>query len=221
MLVFDLDDTLYSELEFVQSGFAAVHARLLALDYPEQPYAQTFWDVFEVQGSGRVFNAGLDALQCRYSPELIGKLVHTYRHHDPTISPRSGIPELLEAAVAAGFRLGIITDGAPAIQPGKLQALKLSHLFEEVICTDELGPDRRGWKPSPLPFATLEERADLEGPAMMYIGDNPTKDFDGALARGWKAVRLRLPDQLHHEQPTPPGVTEVDAVSKVAGAWAA
>ena len=62
MIVFDLDDTLYLERQFVISGFQAVEDHLKTKGKPPHPYATRFLDVLDRDGSGRVFNKVLDAL---------------------------------------------------------------------------------------------------------------------------------------------------------------
>ena len=32
---------------------------------------------------------------------------------------------------------------------------------------------------------------------LVYIGDNPSKDFDAPALLGWRSIRLRLPGQVH------------------------
>jgi len=218
MLVFDLDDTLYSELEFVVSGFAAVEHHLHTHEFPQHNYANVFWGIFQNQGSGHVFNAGLDQLDVQYTTDQIKALVSVYRHHSPSITARAGIDRILAQTGSNQIRLAVITDGDQKIQTGKLQSLGLLEQFEIILCTDELGPDRFGWKPSTLPFETIESRSGLVGASLAYVGDNPHKDFQGAQQRGWQTVRLRLDDQLHHSAPTPAGVIEVHSVDEILGA---
>ena len=214
-VVFDLDDTLYLERGFVTSGFSAVQERLVSLGHPPANYAQTFLTLIEQNGSGKVFDDALAAHGIRPNPALIGDLVHTYRHHTPSLEPQPGVVTLLERLSGQGVRLGVITDGAVSIQRGKLTALGLTSYFHTILATDALGPERVGWKPSTLPFITLEESLGLSGAALTYVGDNPTKDFIGAQARGWACARLRVPGQLHTRLKTPEGVAEVDSVAEL------
>lgn len=208
MVVFDLDDTLYFEREFVVSGFGAVERRLMALGHPASGACALFLSLLDRDGSGRVFDDGLSALGIEPSPGLVSDLVDTYRHHVPTLTPGPGIQSLLDELAADGIRLGLITDGAVDIQTGKLVALGLDERFEIVLPTDALGPDRVGWKPSTRPFEAVETETGLTGSELVYVGDNPDKDFIGAAARGWHCIRYRRPEQLRAERPTPTEVTE-------------
>jgi putative hydrolase of the HAD superfamily len=209
MVVFDLDDTLYLERQFVVSGFGAVEAHLVAKGLPCSGAADVFLALLAAHGSGRVFNLGLEHFSVSPSPELVAELVSTYRHHAPTLSPQPGIKALLVALGSAGIRLGVITDGDVAVQRGKLDALGLANLFEVILATDGLGPNRIGWKPSTRPFEFVEDASGLSSNALTYVGDNAVKDFVGATKRGWHCVRLRMDGQLRVSVDTPSGVLEV------------
>jgi len=62
----------------------------------------------------------------------------------------------------------------------------------------------------------MEEKAGLPGAELTYVGDNPLKDFDGALRRGWKCLRLRLRHQIHEAAETPLPVPEVRSTEELA-----
>ncbi|MDY0404724.1 HAD-IA family hydrolase [Virgibacillus sp. 179-BFC.A HS] len=75
------------------------------------------------------------------------------------------------------IKTGIITDGYASAQRQKLNALKASCYFDEIIVTDELGEKGEYWKPHPLAFSLMKEKLGVEFDEMCYIGDNPEKDF--------------------------------------------
>jgi putative hydrolase of the HAD superfamily len=218
MVVFDLDDTLYLERQFVVSGFAAVENHLVAKGMACSGAADVFVGLLDTHGSGRVFDLGLEHFSVPPSAELVAELVSTYRHHAPTLSPQPGIKTLLTALGAAGVRLGVITDGDVTVQQGKLDALGLADCFEVIVATDALGPDRVGWKPSTRPFEFVEDASGLSSNALTYVGDNAVKDFVGASKRGWQCVRLRMDGQLRVSAETPPGVLEVLDISSLSSA---
>ncbi|MHC4890349.1 MAG: HAD family hydrolase, partial [Planctomycetota bacterium] len=76
-VVFDLDDTLYDEVEYCRSGFEAV-AEFLA-DLPDVPPAErifgAFWKQFTAGNRTKTFNTVLDELDIGYDDELIGELI--------------------------------------------------------------------------------------------------------------------------------------------------
>jgi len=195
-VVFDLDDTLYAERDFVRSGFEAVAVwgeGALGLDAAES--LEEMLAIFEQEGSGRVFNAWLAAHDLPLEPWL-GQAIEVYRGHRPKIRPFPDAVPALER-LSGKFRLGLVTEGPARAQRNKLEALGLGDFFEAVVI---LGfEDRERWKPDPYPFGLLLERMGLEGEQALYVGDNPAKDFKGARAAGMGAVRLRRPEGLHFQ----------------------
>ena len=86
-VVFDLDDTLYDELDYCRSGFRAV-AESIA-DLPDAPSAKRIfdrlWKQFTAGNRTKTFNAALDDLGISYDDQIIQKLIKTYRNHLPKI----------------------------------------------------------------------------------------------------------------------------------------
>jgi putative hydrolase of the HAD superfamily len=122
-------------------------------------------------------------------------LVQIYRQHPPAI----GLPEDVAASLtrlsAAGMRLGIVTDGTAAMQAAKVRALGLERWCSPIILTDRLGVGKG--KPHPAAFETMAAHWGLGPGQLVYVGDNPRKDFIGPRRLGWMTVRLRRQGQLH------------------------
>jgi putative hydrolase of the HAD superfamily len=186
-VVFDLDDTLYPESAYVRSGFRAV-AQEAARRYgvaADQAYAE-LERLFEDGVRGDTFDRWLKA---RAIDGDVADLVAAYRSHVPTIDPFPEVPELLER-LAKRYALGLLSDGEPEIQYGKLDALGLRYFFDAVLVSGELGPD--AWKPSPRGLITLLQRMGGVGPAeAVYVSDNPAKDFKAAREAGMRSIRVR------------------------------
>lgn len=86
VLVFDLDDTLYNEATYMQSGFKAVASYLesqLLLNRSEVYHRAIA--IEREYGRGKVFDILLRELN-QYSYQLKAKCVSVYRLHDPVIS---------------------------------------------------------------------------------------------------------------------------------------
>ena len=96
--------------------------------------------------------------------------------------------------------LGLVTDGDPAGQQAKLDALDLAPYFTTVVLSDELGRAHR--KPDPLPFQVALRDLDVRPTRAIYIGDRPSKDVAGAAAAGLAAVRVRTGEW--HDEPDDP-----------------
>ena len=175
-VVFDLDDTLYSEKDYIRSGFAAAS--------PEN--AAALW---------AAFSAGKPAFDTVVPTEKAAAL-ERYRSHFPNISLYDGVAEMLTRIRKSGKKLGLLTDGRPEGQRQKIIALGLRELFDEIIITDELGGAMYR-KPCDRAFCLMRERLDVPYTEMIYIGDNPAKDFIAPEKLGMKTLYFKNPDGLY------------------------
>jgi putative hydrolase of the HAD superfamily len=186
VVVFDLDDTLFPEKEFVLSGFQAVDNWVLQ-QYSISGFYEFAKQLFIDGKRGNIFNITLEQLEIKYDIGLIEKLVWVYRSHKPNI-------KLYEDAVWAikylnsHKLLGIITDGFLETQRNKVAALEIVPYLSKIIYSDEYG--REFWKPSQKPYLKLMESLGCLGSECVYIGDNPAKDFVAAKKMGWKTIRI-------------------------------
>jgi len=188
-VVFDLDDTLYSEKEYVRSGLAAI-SRCVPL---EQDDFITLWNSFN-QGNKPID----DVLHQKglYSENVKNELLQNYRSHFPKIHLFNGAKEFLEAWKAASLshKLGLITDGRVEGQNNKIDSLSIRHIFDEIIITDELagrtGNVMRFRKPNAIAFQIMRERLGINYSRLVYIGDNPNKDFSTPLSLGMHVIRF-------------------------------
>ncbi|MET9253263.1 HAD family hydrolase [Streptomyces sp. NPDC003717] len=97
----------------------------------------------------------------------------------------SGVREGLEALRAAGWTIGLATNGAGDIQRAKLAATGLAPLFHGICVSGEVGvrkPERRF-----LEAAAAECGVPLSGGGWM-VGDNPETDVAGARAAGLRTL---------------------------------
>ena len=196
VLVFDLDDTLIFETEYVQSALAAVDQHLQA-NYRIQGFLAAAQLRFEQGQRTQLFDAVLTQLHRAPDPRLIHELLMVYRHHRPQIHLLSDVHACLTESRAL-CSLALITDGYQATQRAKIDVLALDKFFETIIVTDELAAHGSAWKPDPRAFEMIMDRFKVEGSQCCYVGDNPKKDFVGARQLGWKTVRIRRAQGLHY-----------------------
>lgn len=212
-LVFDLDDTLYAERDYVRSGFkAAVQALPATL---RSSVETECWSRFIGGSRVDIFDSVLRQ-HGLHDPALVMQMVTAYREHKPSIAlDPAATPILLQARIAGCF-IGIITDGRSAGQHAKIEALGLAALVDAVICTDDLG--REFWKPHPRAYTMMAHAATAEPRECAYVGDNPAKDFLAPNELGWLTVMLRRDEAVHDQGRVPaggtPGVT-IDALPQV------
>jgi putative hydrolase of the HAD superfamily len=188
-LIFDLDDTLYPEKDFVLSGYRAV-ARYVA-DGGGCNFDRAFAVMaaaLQAQGRHGAFPALLAQFPGRPIP--MDELVDVYRRHIPEISLFPGYRALLQE-FARHYRLGVITDGLPAVQERKVRALGLEGILDKIVYSWEYGQDRE--KPHPHSFSLMMESLDTEPASSLFVGDNPDKDGRGALNAGMSYAQVRPP----------------------------
>jgi putative hydrolase of the HAD superfamily len=207
-IVFDMDDTLYLERDYVRSGFSAVASTA------PQPKAtfQTLWEWFEAGVRGDTFNRILEADSEWAARTTVSDLISIYRSHTPDIELLPEAAALLSELRAAGVSIGVLTDGPKISQQLKVSALGLEAKTDHVLMTDTLG--REHWKPSEKGFIWMEQRLEAHGSQLVYIGDNPKKDFIAPKARAWKTVRLRMDGQLRQrlESPNEMATAEMECI---------
>ena len=117
ILIFDLDDTLYAEKEFVKSGFKAV-SRYLHLKFKlnEKKIFLQLLKILKENGRGKVFDNL--CLQLKLKKKfLVKKLIQVYRTHDPKISLSKDAIKILKHC--SEFSKYIITDGNYLVQKKK------------------------------------------------------------------------------------------------------
>jgi putative hydrolase of the HAD superfamily len=192
-LVFDLDDTLYAEREFVLSGFHAVDV-WMAERHGVKGFFEAAGRIFAAGRRGRIFDEALPMLGVEPSAGLVADLLSVYRTHEPRISLFLDAREILGWATSR-MGLALITDGFSKVQNRKIRALGLDTAISCRIVTDELG--REFWKPHPESYRRVMSQFPGRAEGYLYVGDNPRKDFIGARGLGWRTIRIRRPIGEH------------------------
>ena len=218
-VVFDLDDTLCMERDYVRSGFSAVAERVHELaGVPEREVFGYLWAGFESGERGRSF----DKLRETYRPVAscfeVDELVELYRNHVPRIALSSEAREVLTAIRGADLKIGIISDGPLESQSAKVKALGLDSVVDVVILTDTWG--RPFWKPNAKGYLTAAESLWLVNEELCYVGDNPKKDFCTPKSLGWLTVRVRHAAQERHRlEPASEHYAPDITVDSLTSAW--
>ncbi|MCX5895524.1 MAG: HAD family hydrolase [Proteobacteria bacterium] len=196
LVAFDLDDTLYPEIEFVKSGFNAVAMYLRNRFELKVDVYSTLWDLFFKGERRETFNKTLQILGLDYTEGLVKSLVQLYRTHAPGIALYPDARDILETLYGR-MKLGLITDGYLEVQKNKVRALQVEAYFDRCIFTDEKG--KEAWKPSPWGYQKMMGHFSLRGEQCVYVGDNRLKDFAGAKLLGWKTCHIMRNNGLYRD----------------------
>lgn len=195
-VVFDLDDTLYDEIDYCRSGFGAA-ADFLA-GWPDVPSAEcifaALWRQFTSGNRSRTFNAALDGLGMGYDQRRIGELIDVYRNHVPKIELPQDSRDIL-AELSTKYTLALLTDGFLPAQQLKVQALSIERYFAGIVYTEQLGRDC--WKPSPAGFERVLQSLGARPDNAVYVADNEEKDFIAPNRLGFVTVQLLRRGCIH------------------------
>lgn len=218
-VVFDLDDTLYPEYDYVKSGFRFAAAELAALleknvpenetgipirQRPEAVCRRTEEDWYDYliavyHADGKPIDAALE--ESGLTDEASKKrILQAYRYQQPELNLYPWADELIAWLTGEGGltknHIGIITDGRPEGQHAKLLALNLAERVGEIVITDELGgPQFR--KPCDVAFRIIQLRMGLPMERILYVGNNPAKDLKAPRALGMKTMLFDNPQCIH------------------------
>ena len=179
VVIFDLDDTLYSEKDYVRSGFDAI-----AKEFPNiDSLSQKLWNAFLENKPAIDY-----VLENENMLSKKQKCIDIYRNHKPTLNLYPGIMSML-SRIKTSKHLGLITDGRENGQLSKLETLGLNRVFEKIIITDSLGGAMYR-KPNDRAFILMHEYFGSPFNRMCYIGDNINKDGVAPAKLGMKFIHF-------------------------------
>lgn len=185
IIVLDLDDTLYDERTYMTSGFYAVakHLEVRFSIKADHTYSEMLAEL-EKSKTG-VFNKVL-AKHDLLSKKMIHECLMVYRKHKPNIRLYPDALRFLEEN--REVPIYIITDGNSLVQRLKIQALNLDLFVKRSYMTWKKGQAYA--KPSPYFINLIAQNEGVKLEEIVYIGDNPEKDFVGIKKLGYKTVRI-------------------------------
>jgi putative hydrolase of the HAD superfamily len=177
VVVFDLDDTLYQEIDYVESAFKEIAERIGHLDLCHQ-----MMDWFK---AGRNVFVELNGYLGVDTP--IQDYLEIYRLHKPSINLSQEVKTVLEILKTNNCVLGIITDGRRISQMNKIESLNLLEYFDisNIVISEVFGSE----KPSMLNYLFFEQK--YPGSDYFYVGDNPDKDFYAPNCLEWHTIMLK------------------------------
>lgn len=208
----DLDDTLYAETDYVDSGYRAI-APVIAEAAGIPADEALFHLRYEFRKFGRT-GAFDRVLRTLGAPSLpVSKLVEVYREHVPDIAFYPHAEEAL-IRLSSVAPVAIVTDGTPAMQRRKVTALGLGTRVNAVVYCWECQA------PKPEVGGYLKAAAELGAdPARAFVvGDDPFHDMAAAQALGVGAARVRTGRLADLDHPMP-GVTEHSSFAAFTGAF--
>jgi putative hydrolase of the HAD superfamily len=188
-VIFDLDNVLYDERDYVFAAFRSI-ARFLSgrsRFSEDEIYAKLVCD-FQKKGSmypwlfnDAVADFGLDQ-------NLIEDILRLYATVDEPLSLFAESENTLLGLRRLGLKLALVTNGGVRVQRNKIRLLGLEKFFDVVVLARETegGKD----KPDPEVYRVALQKLGVGAEAALCVGDNPFTDFWGAKRLGIRTVRL-------------------------------
>lgn len=166
---FDLDDTLYHEMDYVHSAFRAIAHKYGSKYYQLMISAPSVAEAFDTPGI------------------KIDDLLQIYRNHIPDITLPVSSLYTLEALKKSGHTLALITDGRVSTQYNKISSLGLDRIIspDMIYVSEEFGQGKI------TGGAMRDIMVKCPSDSYMYVGDNLTKDFVRGNELGWATVCLK------------------------------
>ena len=188
VVVFDLDDTLYNEIEFVYSGFNAV-SKYFSNKYNinKVEFFDNMVEILNKFGRGQVFDLVLKKFYI-YNKINLKKSISIYRLHSPKINLPDESIETLKYIKNNNIPIYIVTDGNKIVQSKKIEALKVEKYVNKVYITHRYG--LKYSKPSTYCFKKILELEKCSYNEVVYIGDNVNKDFINIKKLGFRTIRI-------------------------------
>jgi putative hydrolase of the HAD superfamily len=186
--VFDLDDTLYSEIDYLKSAFKSIAKEL------EPVIFNSLYDEMLrlYLSGGNTFKFLIEKF-----PEknlTVEKLLYLYRNHYPNITLRVGVLEMFKEIRKKNGKIGLITDGRSITQRNKIQALGIEEYFSRIVISEEFGCQ----KPSVVLFESF--MGECDNLSLYYFGDNILKDFIAPRKLGWNCIGLLNDENIHKKE---------------------
>lgn len=175
VVVFDLDDTLYNEIEYLKSAY-----RHIAQNIDEDSWPKLYTLMFSLYRTGNnVFDYLVQQHSCNKDV-----LLELYRNHQPSIQPFPGVLEFFRNIRRCNGKIAIVTDGRSRTQRNKIQSLGIGSLVDHVVISEELGTE----KPDKNNFLAVEKQFNRS--KYFYVADNVRKDFDAPRSLGWQGILI-------------------------------
>ncbi|MDH2443129.1 HAD family hydrolase [Amnibacterium sp. CER49] len=207
VVLFDLDDTLFSHRGAVDDGLLATLDTLERIAHLDDAAEQRRWTELEEHHYARYLTGELDYLGQRrarardflapygtvleddeaetWFEEYLARYRAAFRLHDDALPCLDELERRLP-----GVRFGIITNGDLAFQTAKLEALGLTDRVEHLVTSGELGVA----KPDPRIFGAALTLFGARPGEAAYIGDRLVTDAVGAARAGLTGVWLNRTD---------------------------
>lgn len=198
-IFFDVDDTLYDQVDTFQRAYDTVFGERFELDIKElfKARGRRSDEVFEASQKGIITMEEMYIYRGQKAFEDIGieitadealALQEAYARCQANLIMPETTRQMLDNLKKQDILLGVITNGPSAHQWKKVNVLKLQSWMkkENLIVSGDIGIN----KPDRGIFDEAKARIGSEIEEFWFVGDNYANDILGAKNAGWKALWL-------------------------------
>jgi putative hydrolase of the HAD superfamily len=198
-VVFDLDDTLISEKKYVFNIFRMISYEISKKVSVESNKLHDLMKKLFEEDSMYVFDRLIKKIPVIKNFYTVDKLISMYRECYPEIDVYDDVYETMAYLYQRKIKLGIITDGYFNTQSHKIDKLNNKELISQVIINDE--NNKKAWKPAIYSFNEICVRLNVKPNELIYVGDNPQKDFYVGKSLNIITVRIIRDDSIKKNLP--------------------
>jgi putative hydrolase of the HAD superfamily len=188
-VIFDLDNVLYDERDYVFAAYREI-AAFLSKRYglsDKMIYRKLVHDLRKKSSMyPRLFNDLLDDLGL--DPSLLRDLLLIYANVAPPLCLFLEAESVLQTLRKRGIKLALVTNGGIGIQRNKIRLLHLEKYFDAVIYARDMGEGNE--KPYPEAYRVALQELGVKPEETLCVGDNPYTDFWGAKKLGIRSIRV-------------------------------
>lgn len=190
-VIFDLDHTLFDRHGTLKSLVPRLREEFSVNENITDAEIGEIWcyadSHFVYSGWERILAHLSEKGVFKVTPPFSDYSAFIYKHFALTAVPFSETIPMLEELHRMGLKTGLITNGNHALQYAKIGMLGLEPHFDEIIATGDYGIH----KPDRAIFDIMREKLGFAPEEMVYVGDNPVNDVEGARGAGWKTVWMK------------------------------
>jgi putative hydrolase of the HAD superfamily len=193
VVIFDLDDTLFNEIDFLISAYNEISQFLSNVQGVDKSKNEIFNYMYSLYlRKKNPFEQVISFLNIKNIKT--SDLLEIYRNHLPNISLNDDVKEVLDYLKYHKFIIGIITDGRSIQQRNKIKALNLENFISGLVISEEFGSE----KPNLENFKFFE--IFFPNSNYTYVGDNINKDFIAPNQLNWDTICLLNNGKNIHSQ---------------------
>ena len=193
VVIFDLDDTLFNEIDFLISAYNEISQFLSNVQGVDKSKNEIFDYMYSLYlRKKNPFEQVISFLNIKNIKT--SDLLEIYRNHLPNISLNDDVKEVLDYLKYHKFIIGIITDGRSIQQRNKIKALNLENFISGLVISEEFGSE----KPNLENFKFFE--IFFPNSNYTYVGDNINKDFIAPNQLNWDTICLLNNGKNIHSQ---------------------